>query len=177
MANTTLETDWTACYEQLYRFAMKLCGDVHNAEDLVQQTYAQAFAKREQFIEGTRLDSWLYRILQNIYFNQRNSAATALRKRHLFVVEEEQTTDEPSRLDATRSLDRVVDVIGDMPEHYRIVLLLVVVEGFSYQEVADSLQLPIGTVTSRLARARSIVVKMCVNPMPGRDANNINLGN
>lgn len=164
MSNVTSETDWTAYYEQLYRFAMKLCGDVNNAEDLVQQTYVQALAKRDQFVEGTRLDSWLYRILQNLYFNQRQTSAVAERKRHLFLVDDDSEADVSNRLEASRHLDQVIDVVSDIPEHYRIVLLLIAVEGFSYQEVAESLQLPVGTVTSRLARARSMVVARCLRP-------------
>lgn len=157
-----------AVYPQMQRFALKLCGNPQDAEDIVQQAYAQALAHLDQFQDGTRLDSWMYRVVQNVFFNRCAQASVAERKRHLLAEPDTVPVSTEQALDANRQLTQVMTVIRQMPEHYRMVLVLVTIEGLSYQEVAQTLQIPMGTVTSRLARARALVVEQCqaANPSP-----------
>ncbi|WP_426416692.1 sigma-70 family RNA polymerase sigma factor [Aestuariirhabdus sp. LZHN29] len=155
-----LKRTLTELYPQMQRFAMRLCNDHHDAEDLVQQAYSRALERLNQFQEGTRLDSWMYRIVQNLYFNQRNAQAVVARKRPYLVIENEQP-DSSEQLEVRKSLERVLETMASMPESFRLVLLLISIEGLSYKEVSVALDLPIGTVTSRLARARKIIVEQC----------------
>ncbi|RRJ84309.1 RNA polymerase sigma factor [Aestuariirhabdus litorea] len=153
----------TDLYPRMQRFALRLCNDHHDAEDLVQQAYSRALERLEQFEEGTRLDSWMYRIVQNIYFNQRNAQAVVQRKRPYLVIENEQP-DSSQQLESRKQLEQVLDLLAAMPEAYRLVLLMVSIEGLSYKEVAATLGIPIGTVTSRLARARKTISEQCNSP-------------
>ncbi|MCJ8298846.1 MAG: RNA polymerase sigma factor [Pseudomonadales bacterium] len=150
-------------YSAMQGFAFKLCGNHHDAEDLVQQAYAQALDNRQQFHHGTRADSWMYRIIQNLYFNINAAKAVRIRKQPFLVIENKQSSLDPSA--DSRELDQVLSVIASIPDSYREVLILVCIQGFSYKETAELLQLPIGTVTSRLARGRKMIVDGCRKPI------------
>ncbi len=149
-----LKKAMVALYPRISRFAHGLCGSSQEAEDLVQAAYTRALERLDQFQQGTRLDSWLYRITQSIYFNRMNSEK--VRSRHQPELEWSQPTsiDGDRAIESFLTLKRTRALIADMPVEFRVVLLLVCVEGLSYKETAETLGLPIGTVTSRLARAR-----------------------
>lgn len=138
----------------LRRFALSLCRNPHVADDLVQGTCERAFSKQASFQPGTRLDAWLFRILRNLWIDrlrkEKNESQTD---------EINETTDWPDShgdpVAETRLLLRQVsDLILKLPDTQREVLMLVCVEGLSYKETAEILDIPIGTVMSRLARAR-----------------------
>ncbi|GAA1605413.1 sigma-70 family RNA polymerase sigma factor [Leucobacter chromiireducens] len=152
--------------DQLYGAAMKMTRNPPDAQDLVQETFAKAFAAFASFEEGTNLKAWLYRIMTNAYINTYRKKQ---REPHLGVVEEledwqlggaESTTAMSSRSAEAEAIDRtpdtvVTDALNALPEDFRMAVYLADVEGFSYQEIADIAAVPIGTVMSRLHRGRA----------------------
>lgn len=124
----------------LLRFARRLSGSVSAAEDLVQEAYLQAWRGFDRFETGTNVRAWLFRILLNAHLQHR-------RKARIEIAEDRRDDALLQRLELMQALDR-------LPEDHRTVLLLGAVEGFTCREIAEILSLPIGTVMSRLSRAR-----------------------
>ncbi len=156
---------------QLYSAALRMTRNVQDAEDLVQETYLKAYRAYENFETGTNLKAWLYRILTNTFIN---------------IYRAKQRKPEESGLDDTEELylfrkwgnsqnemgrsaeevvlnsltdDEVKEAIEALPEQFRIAVLLADVEGFSYQEIAEILGVPSGTVMSRIHRGRKLLQK------------------
>lgn len=150
----TIRREMLALMPRLRRFAYGLTGSIDEGDDLVQATYERAIDRIATWEAGTRLDSWMYRVARNIYFNW--CRAGRVRSEYLQAVETEPlgTHDGPRAIEAHLTLALARDCIARLPEEQRMVLLLVSVEGLAYKEVAEVLDLPIGTVNSRLARAR-----------------------
>ena len=160
------ERDALPYLDQLYGAAMKMTRNPQDAQDLVQETFAKAFASFGTFTEGTNLKAWLYRIMTNAYINTYRKKQ---REPYLGVVEDledwqmggaESTTATSSRSAEAEAIDRtpatvVTDALNALPEDFRIAVYLADVEGFSYQEIADIAEVPIGTVMSRLHRGRA----------------------
>ncbi len=152
--------------DQLYGAAMKMTRKPQDAQDLVQDTFMRAFAAFDRFTEGTNLKAWLYRIMTNAYINTYRKRQ---REPYLGAVDDledwqlggaESTTASSSRSAEAEAIDRtpssvVTDALNALPEDFRIVVYLADVEGFSYQEIADIIERPIGTVMSRLHRGRA----------------------
>ena len=152
--------------DQLYGAAMKMTRNPQDAQDLVQETFAKAFASFGTFTEGTNLKAWLYRIMTNSYINVYRKKQ---REPYLGAVDDledwqlggaESTTAMSSRSAEAEAIDRtpagvVTEALNALPEDFRMVVYLADVEGFSYQEIADIVERPIGTVMSRLHRGRS----------------------
>ena len=141
-------SDLAALLPRLRRFAMVLTGNVADADDLTQAALERALSRQRQFQAGTRLDSWVFRIAQNLRIDQ----ARALKSRgpHAELDEAHEAIkdeDMAGRIDITRT-------IAALPDDQRTVVGLILVEGWSYQEAANMLGAPIGTVMSRLSRAR-----------------------
>jgi RNA polymerase sigma-70 factor (ECF subfamily) len=139
---------------RLRRFAYGLTGSPEEADDLVQSAYERALTRSDQWQTGTRLDSWMYRIVQTIWLNRLKSQN--LHKRHLTELSAnmEPAYDGHGRIESQLTLERIREFVWQMPEEQRVVLLLVAVEGLSYKEASDVIGVPIGTITSRLGRAR-----------------------
>jgi RNA polymerase sigma-70 factor (ECF subfamily) len=151
--------------DQLYGSAMKMTRNPQDAQDLVQETFLRAFQSFSSFTEGTNLKAWLYRIMTNAYINRYRKQQ---REPYTDVVEDlpdwrlggaESTTASTSRSAEAEAIDRtpanvVTDALQQLPEENRMVVLLADVEGFRYQEIADMMHTPIGTVMSRLHRGR-----------------------
>jgi RNA polymerase sigma-70 factor, ECF subfamily len=139
---------------RLRRFSYALTGNLDKADDLVQETCARALTSADQWQAGSRLDSWMYRIAQNIWFDKMRAA-----KVRGEVVDVDAALDlvgEDGR-DVTESiltLKVVARRIGELPLDQQLVLVHVCIDGLSYKDAADALGIPIGTVMSRLARAR-----------------------
>ena len=149
-----LWADMIVLRPQLLRFALSLARNRDEAEDLVQATYARAIERIDQYRLGTRLVGWLFSILNSIWVNQ--VRATEVRHRHaedtrLAAVETDQTW---PGLVARQSLAKVRRQVAILPEDQRAALMLIAVEGLSYREASDILNVPMGTLASRLARAR-----------------------
>jgi RNA polymerase sigma-70 factor (ECF subfamily) len=153
-----MRTELVDLLPRLRRFGYALTGSPDDGDDLVQSACERALTRLDQFQQGTRLDSWMYRIMQNLWIDHRRSARA-----------QRETAAQPADLealavgDARRDVDGRLSLaaarraVGDLPEEQRAVLVLVCIEGLSYKEAAGVLEIPIGTVMSRLARARLAV--------------------
>lgn len=139
---------------RLRRFAQGLTGSAADADDLVQSTLERALEKLEQWQPGTRLDSWLYRIAQNLWIDQLRS----VRSRGVAVDVEalDSVVGSDGRITSEQQLTMrdTRRAMAALPEEQRAVLMLVAIDEMSYAEAAQALDIPIGTVMSRLSRAR-----------------------
>ena len=142
-----------AVLPRLRRFARGLTGSGSDADDLVQAACERALARAHQFQEGTRFDSWMFRIVQTIWIDQLR--ARDVRKEGGDVEEERLGSDAAVRsVEARLALAEVRQAVRRLPAEQRNVLMLVTVEGLSYKEAAEVAGVPVGTIMSRLARAR-----------------------
>ena len=157
---------------QLYSAALRMTRNPSDAEDLVQETYLKGYRSFRTFAEGTNLRAWLFRILTNTYINiyrakQRRPEETELDDlqdfylyRRIGGIEEALAarSAEDELMDVFTD-DEVKQALEDLPENFRLPVLLADVEGFSYKEIAEMLEIPIGTVMSRLHRGRKAMQK------------------
>jgi RNA polymerase sigma-70 factor (ECF subfamily) len=142
-----------AVLPRLRRFARGLTGAATEADDLVQAACERALARRHQFQEGTRFDSWMFRIVQTIWIDQ--IRARKVRREEPEAAEMQLGSDEGvRRVEARLALAEVRRAVERLPPDQRTALMLVTVEGLSYREAAEVVQVPVGTIMSRLARAR-----------------------
>ncbi len=142
-----------AVLPRLRRFARGLTGSTSDADDLVQAACERALARAHQFQEGTRFDSWMFRIVQTIWIDQLR--ARDVRKEDGDVAEERLGSDAAVRgVEARLALAEVRNAVERLPPDQRMTLMLVTVEGLSYKEAAVVAGVPVGTIMSRLARAR-----------------------
>src|SRR6476469_2557723 len=157
---------------QLYSAAMRLTRNSADAEDLVQDTYLRAWRSFATFQEGTNLRAWLYRILTNSFINKYRAKQRRPDESGMDNIEDLYLYKRLNTLDAalaSRSAedtmfelftdDEVKQALEDLPENFRIPVLLADVEGFSYREIAEMLDIPNGTVMSRLHRGRKAMQK------------------
>jgi RNA polymerase sigma-70 factor, ECF subfamily len=148
-------------FERLYNFACWLTQDRQEAEDLVQETYAKALKGFSSFRQGTNFRAWIYKILRNTFLTSR-SGLKASATMPIDVEGEDEvlptTKETPESILLQRSdWQRVQQAMEKLPVAYREVLLLCEVEEMSYQEISATLVIPIGTVMSRLSRARKML--------------------
>ena len=141
-----------ALLPRLRRFARTLTRNPHDADDLVQLALERALMRLEQFKPGTKLESWMFGIMKNAWIDEVRSRG---RRSHLFVVEEEAEHVGVASTEAHIELWSMQSALERLPDEQRLAVALVLVEGFTYQEAADVMEVPIGTVTSRLARGRA----------------------
>src|ERR1700686_5000577 len=157
-------------FNSLYNFARWLVHNSNDAEDLVQETYLKALRSFASFQSGTNFRAWIFRILRNTFLSSRSK----LERRMTDAIDSADDghelaldTETPETILINRSdSQQVQHAIEDLPLHYRETLLLCEVEEMSYQEIAEILSIPIGTVMSRLARARKTVREPLLSP-PG----------
>jgi RNA polymerase sigma-70 factor (ECF subfamily) len=159
-----------ALLPRLMRFALALTGSRDEAEDLAQAACERALARADQWQPDTRLDSWVFRIMQTIWLNRLRARAVAARY-HATLAQRDEGTVAP-RAEERLMLTRVAEKMLDLPEEQRVVLMLVTVEGFTYSETAEIASIPIGTVMSRLARAR-LALMQSLGETSGADPDNI----
>lgn len=147
--------------DQLYSTALRLTQNPADAEDLVQETYVKAFRSADRFEEGSNLRAWLFTILQNTFRNVRRDAA-----RSPVEVDTERVTgaapaadghSPEAQLVATSSSEEVRAALEALPEPYRLAVQLRDIEDCKYDEIARLLEIPIGTVMSRIARGRRLL--------------------
>jgi RNA polymerase sigma-70 factor (ECF subfamily) len=153
--------------DQVFRVARHLVGSREEAEDLMQETYARAFRSWRSYTPGTNLRAWLLRILTNLNIDrgrrqQRTPQMTSIDEHgdyYLYdkLVEGESEPPNEERVIAKLSQGSIVDALAHVPHDFRDVLVLVDIGEFSYAEAAQILDIPIGTVMSRLHRARRIL--------------------
>jgi RNA polymerase sigma-70 factor, ECF subfamily len=143
-------------FDQLYNFARWLTQDTAEAEDLVQETYAKALRGFSSFQQGTNFRAWIYRILRNSFLSSRTGLRTMVTidgEADENLLPAENTTPERILIEQA-DRETVQQALADLPVPFREILLLCEVEEMSYQEIAETLAIPIGTVMSRLFRAR-----------------------
>jgi len=142
----------------LYRLARRLTHDASRAEDLVQETFLRAFKARNTFrLEQYGIKPWLVRIMHNLHFSRSDREKRQPKAWEDAALDAASAPSEPSPFDLSKfdAMDeRLVHALEDLPEEYKTVLLLWAVEEFSYKEIAHAVDVPIGTVMSRLHRAR-----------------------
>ena len=161
--------------QEIYASAMRLTRQKESAEDLVSEVYSRAWKSFDQFQPGTNLRAWLYKILTNTYINHyrhkqrepimmeldrpeddETASGGALYDR--LINTHEHPSENPEHVLSNRILDRdMKKAIEGLPEDFRMVVLLADIQNFSYQDIADMLQIPIGTVRSRLWRGRRLL--------------------
>lgn len=158
MVTEQVRAELVSLLPRLRRFAYGLTGSLDDGDDLVQSACERALTRLDQFQPGTRLDSWMYRIVQNIWIDQRRARQArpeaGMEPADLAAL---AVGDAERELDSRLRMATVQRAVGELSEDQRSVLLLVCVEGLSYKATADVLDIPLGTVMSRLARARLAV--------------------
>jgi RNA polymerase sigma-70 factor (ECF subfamily) len=163
----TFETDVEEFLPQLYSAALRMTRNPADAEDVLQEAMLKAFRGYHTFKAGTNLKAWLYRILTNTYINKYRKQTRRpsevelgeLEDLYLFKRIGDTTTGGASVSAEQEALDAFVDediksALEDLPENFRLPVLLADVEGFAYKEIAEIMDVPIGTVMSRLHRGR-----------------------
>jgi RNA polymerase sigma-70 factor (ECF subfamily) len=150
----------------LYTFATRLTRDPDDAADLVQETFLKAFRFFDKFERGTNCKAWLFRILKNSYINRFRKSSKAPDTVEYDVIEEFYETVRDSSVETSVLEDRlfnqafdddIVAALDALPEEFRTVIILCDIENFTYEEIAEFIDCPIGTVRSRLHRARKIL--------------------
>jgi RNA polymerase sigma-70 factor (ECF subfamily) len=145
---------------RLRRFAHGLTGNGADADDLAQTTVERALKARAQWEEGTRLDSWLFRIMRNCWIDVVRSRGRAGRVLLPAEAGEQVGEDPREQIEARIDLARLLVAMGKLPDEQREVVSLILIEGFGYREASEILDLPIGTISSRLARGRTALLAL-----------------
>lgn len=152
--------------DALYNFALKMTGDSDEADDLVQETYLKAFRFFDKFEKGTNCKAWLFRIMKNTYINKYRKETKEPDKVDYEEVENYYENVKPSSTDSAHLEkdiydnlldDELSEAINSLPEDFKTVVILCDIEGFTYEEIADFIDVPVGTVRSRLHRARKML--------------------
>ena len=151
--------------DSLYNFAVFLQSNEEEAKDILQETYLRAYRFIDYYEEGTNAKAWLIRILKNTFINEYRKRSKA--PAHIDLEETFQQADESSddvqNVDLRQEIfsnlvgDEITQAVNDLPVDYRLIILLCDVEGFKYDEIAKIIDVPIGTVRSRLHRARNML--------------------
>jgi RNA polymerase sigma-70 factor (ECF subfamily) len=164
-------------FDQLYNFAHWLTKDRTEAEDLVQETYTKALRGFSSFQLGTNFRAWMYRILRNTFLTSR----TGLRATMTVPLEPEEDsielaieweTPEGALIDRS-NWQLIQSAIEELPLHYREILLLCDLEEMSYREISETLSIPLGTVMSRLSRARNALAEVVRRKLEGGTVNGL----
>ena len=148
------------CLPRLRRFAFALSHSGADADDLTQMTVERALTARRQWRPGTRLDSWLYRIMRNLWIDTARSRARKSKFEAPPEAADSVGVDPRPGLEASIDLKRVMAAMDRLPDEQREVVALILIEGFGYREAAEMLDLPIGTVSSRLVRGRTALLEL-----------------
>ncbi len=160
MATGTFEDEMLALLPRLRRFARSLARDASDADDLCQLAVERALKSRERWQPGTRLDAWMYRIMRNIWIDE---ARARTRRAQTFAPEEDGMNvgdDGHEAIERNVAISEVDRAMAKLPDEQREVIALVLVEGLAYKEAAEILEIPMGTLTSRLVRGRQALVQM-----------------
>lgn len=152
-----LANELAALIPRMRRFARSITFHREDADDLVQVAMERALGRSDQYAEGTRLDSWLFRIIRNAWIDEVRSR---IRRDAVFAPEEEGEHVGDNAAEAQQQRMAVQKAMSLLSEEHRMVIGLVLVDGLPYKEAAEVLEIPMGTLTSRLARAREALQKL-----------------
>lgn len=163
MTTDEFRDDLTALLPRLWRYAMVKCRSPDKANDLVQATCERALSRSHQFQAGTRLDAWTITIMQSIWKN--DLRRDSIRRGAGFVdAEDAGLVDTDESAEGKIFLSQVLQAVDKLPEAQKDAVYLVYVQGLSYEEAAATLDIPAGTLTSRLVRGRSKIAEMINDP-------------
>ena len=156
MGQDRLPTELPALLPRLWRFALRLARDRHDAEDLVQRACVRALERRHQLQPGTSTLSWLFSIIHSVWLNEVRARQIRSNRSIEWSEELADTVADPAagNPEMLALHQEIIAAVEKLPDAQRSVMLLIAVEGLSYREAASVLDVPIGTVMSRLARAR-----------------------
>lgn len=149
-----LRTRMVELLPRLRRFAYALTRDMDQGDDLVQEACTRALLRVDQFQPGTRFDSWMFRIAQNLWFDKVRAARVRGPFGNMDAATAVAHTDGRTVIESRLTLQAVTQAISKLPSELQVLIALVCIDGRSYQEAAEITGTPIGTVMSRLARAR-----------------------
>ena len=158
------EAEVIALLPRLRRFAHALARSPSDADDLTQMTVERALGSRARWQAGTRLDSWLYTIMRNLWIDVVRARSRRQKWEAPGVEAETLGHDPTDSINASIELARVMAAMQQLPDEQREVVALILVEGFGYRETAEILELPIGTVSSRLVRGRTALLAILGEP-------------
>jgi RNA polymerase sigma-70 factor (ECF subfamily) len=153
-AKHAIEALVEAYYAPLYRYAYRLCGSCQTAEDLTQETFCLAQNKLHQLREQERAKSWLFTILRNAYLHR---ARSNKQEKHVSLDEIGEVPERSSEPMPVVESAQLQTALNELPEAFRTPLILYYFEEFSYREIAEQMNVPLGTVMSRLARAKTFL--------------------
>jgi len=159
----SIHRELVALLPRLRRFACGLSGSLDRADDLVQTACERALSNLDKFAPGSRLDSWMFRIVQNLWVDRMRSDGR-WQQGDENALDRLPANDMEREVEARMELIAVRRAIAALPPEQRVVLILVTVEGKSYREASEILAIPMGTVMSRLARARVALTKLSARP-------------
>ena len=151
---------------RLRRFSYALTGNMDKADDLVQETCVRALASADQWQTGSRLDSWMYRIAQNLWYDRMRAQKVRGETIDVDTAVELVGSDGRDVTESRLTLKAVAKSISKLPEDQQLVLAFVCIDGLSYKDAAEALNIPIGTVMSRLARARRALHEAVADGIP-----------
>ena len=143
---------------RLRRFARGLARHASDADDLCQAAIERALKSRDQWQRGTRLDSWMYRITRNLWIDERRAAGRRGVQTPIDDAVTQVAGDGAAEVEAGTLRGDIDGAMARLPDEQREVVMLVLVEGYAYREAAEILEVPVGTVTSRLARGREALM-------------------
>jgi RNA polymerase sigma-70 factor (ECF subfamily) len=158
--------------DALYNFAFHLCYNEDDANDLVQETYLKAYRFVDKYIQGTNAKAWLFKILKNAFINQYRKKSKRPTQVDYEEIASYHDTEDASYVDffdlreeifQGMMGDEVTNAINALPLDFRTVILLCDIEGFTYEEIAKIVNIPIGTVRSRLHRARNMLKEQLID--------------
>ncbi len=164
--NRVFEEEFLPQIDALFTFAYHLTYNEDDANDLVQETYLKAFRFIDRYREGTNAKAWLFKILKNVFINQyrrKSKRPTQVDYEEVVNYHDEEDSSYSSYMDLRQEMfeemigDEVTNAINSLPVDFRVVILLCDIEGFTYEEIAKIVDIPIGTVRSRLHRARNML--------------------
>lgn len=147
----SIRADIAGLLPRLRRFGRAITRNPEDADDLVQIAVERALTRADQWEPGTRLDSWIFRIMKNAWIDEVRSRT---RRSQLFAAEEEGENVGVSPMEQHDNVMEVQKAMAQLSDDHRLVIGLVLIEGLPYKEAAETLEIPIGTLTSRLARGR-----------------------
>jgi len=154
MDDDSFREQMIAFLPRLSAFALSLTGNADQRDDLVQETCSRALARRDQWQPGTRLDSWMFRIAQNLWLDRKRAERSRGEPIDIDMVVDLTDSDGRTITENRLALGEVLRGLDQLSPEHRVLIGLVCVDGMTYKEAAEILEVPLGTVMSRLARAR-----------------------